>query len=61
MIDRVVDLLALEFDTEQWHPLKAILALSRIGERAVPKLIAYLMDRGADTFRARTPPLLWDA
>ncbi len=50
LIERIVDLLTLEFDTENWPPRDAIRAIASIGTPAIDQMADYLLDAAQDTF-----------
>jgi tetratricopeptide (TPR) repeat protein len=50
LVDRLVDLLVTEFDTEQWFPQDAIESLAALGSSVVPHMVEYITDTGQDVF-----------
>lgn len=49
-VERVADMLLLEFDVEQWYPRGAISALASMGNSVIEELIHYMTDPLQDTF-----------
>ncbi len=49
-IERIADMLLLEFDTERWWPREAISALANMGDGIIDYLIQYMLDSLQDTF-----------
>ena len=49
-IERIADMLLLEFDTERWHPRGAMSALANMGEYIIDYLVQYMLDSLQDTF-----------
>jgi len=50
LVERIIDLLTLEFDTEDWPPREAIRAMASIGTPAIDQMVDYLLDSAQDTF-----------
>jgi tetratricopeptide (TPR) repeat protein len=50
LVDRLVDLLVTEFDTEQWFPQDVIESLAAMGSLVVPHMVEYITDTGQDVF-----------
>jgi len=50
LIERIIDLLTLEFDTEKWPSQDAIRAIASIGTPAIDQMVGYLLDPAQDTF-----------
>lgn len=49
-VERIADMLLLEFDVERWYPQGAISALASMGNRVIEQLIQYMIDPLQDTF-----------
>jgi len=50
LIDRLVNLLITEFDTEQWFPENATKALTALGSFVITEMVDYITDVGQDVF-----------
>lgn len=49
-VERVADMLLLEFDVERWYPRGVISALVSMGNSVIEQLIQYMLDPLQDTF-----------
>lgn len=49
-VERIADMLCMEFDTEHWYPREAIATLAAMGAGVVEYLAQYMLDSLQDTF-----------